>query len=78
MSVFRRILNARMAMDHPPPPEAIAANWLYSLLVLADANAIGNDVESSVPAEAHRRLIAASVPPLIAEHVRRYAENLKV
>jgi len=67
-----------MAMDHPPPPEAIAANWLFALLVLADANANGPDVESTVPAEAHRRLVAAGVPPLIADHVRRYAENVKV
>ena len=78
MSVFKRILNARMAMDHPPPPEAIAANWLYSLLVLANANAVGPDVETSVPAEAHRRLVAAGVSSLIADHVRRYAANLRV
>jgi hypothetical protein len=67
-----------MAMDHPPPPEAVGANWLFSVLTLADAVATGPDLETSVPAEAHRRLIAAGVTPLIADHVRRYAENLRV
>lgn len=78
MSVFRKILNAPMAFDSPPPPIAETANWIHAVLVLADASAIGNDETTNVPAEVARRLTAAGVSPLIVGKVVRYAENLKV
>jgi hypothetical protein len=63
-------------MSQPVPPDAVMASWLFSVLKLADATASGPDESPSVPAETERRLLAAGIPPLVAEHVRRYAQNL--
>lgn len=77
MSVFRKILSAEQGLGTtPPPPIATMAIWLHALLSVADAGASGPDVESSVPDECARRLLAAGVSPAVAEHVRTYANNL--